>query len=42
MRRRLKKRLYFTVLVLGLLLLALPGFAVKGARRASLRPATSY
>jgi len=29
-----KKHLYFTLLVLALLLLALPGFAAKAAKRA--------
>ena len=29
----MKKRFYLTLLVLAVLLLALPGFAVKGARR---------
>jgi len=38
-----RKRFYFMLLVLALILLALPGFAVKAMRRAtgrvSLRPA---
>jgi len=29
----MKKRFYFTLLVLALILLALPGFAAKAARR---------
>ena len=36
-----KKHLYFTLLVLALLLLALPGFAKKGARRI-VRPALRF
>jgi hypothetical protein len=31
----MKRRFYFTVVVLALILLALPGFAVKAARRAA-------
>jgi hypothetical protein len=34
----MRRRFYFTLLVLALLLLAVPGFAAKGARRAA-RPA---
>jgi hypothetical protein len=40
-----KRRLYLTLLFLALILVALPGFAAKAARRAtgrgSLRPATA-
>ena len=40
----MRRRFYFTLLVLALILLALPGFAAKGVKRvfrlASLRPAT--
>jgi hypothetical protein len=40
---RKRRRLYFTLLVLAAILLALPGFAAKAARRATgrgpLRPA---
>jgi hypothetical protein len=31
----MKKRFYFTLVVLALILLALPGFAAKAARRAA-------
>jgi hypothetical protein len=34
----MRRRFYFTLLVLALLLLAVPGFAATGARRAA-RPA---
>jgi hypothetical protein len=41
----MKKRIYFLLLVLALILLALPGFAAKAARRAfgrrPLRPAAA-
>jgi hypothetical protein len=41
----MKKRFYFTLLVLALILLALPGFAAKAARRlarpVSVRPASA-
>ncbi len=40
----MRRRFYFMLLVLALILLALPGFAAKAARRAgrvSLRPATA-
>jgi hypothetical protein len=41
----MKRRFYFTLLVLALILIALPGFAARAARRAvgrgSLRPAAS-
>ena len=39
----MRRRFYFTLLVLALILLALPGFAAKGVKRAfrlaSVRPA---
>ena len=35
MKRRMKRRFYFTLLVFGLILLALPSFAVKTVRRAA-------
>jgi len=39
----MKRRFYFTLLVLALILISLPGFAARAARRAfprgSLRPA---
>jgi hypothetical protein len=41
----MRRRFYFMLLVLALILLALPGFAAKAARRATsrvfLRPATA-
>jgi hypothetical protein len=37
----MKRRFYFTLLVLALLLLAIPGFAAKAARRAA-RPALRF
>jgi hypothetical protein len=41
-----KRRFYFTLLVLALILVALPGFAAKAVRRAfgrgSLRPAAAH
>jgi hypothetical protein len=37
----MKKRFYFTLLVLALLLLALPGFAAKAARR-TVRPTLRF
>jgi hypothetical protein len=40
----MKKRLYVTLLVLALILVALPGFAAKAARRVAgrrLRPAAA-
>jgi hypothetical protein len=37
----MKRRFYFILLVLALLLLAIPGFAAKGARRA-VRPALRF
>jgi hypothetical protein len=37
----MRRRLYFTLLVLALILLALPGFAAKGVRRAA-RPAVRF
>jgi hypothetical protein len=36
-----KKHFYFTLLVLALILLALPGFAAKGAKR-MVRPALRF
>jgi hypothetical protein len=36
-----KKHLYFTLLVLALILLALPGFAAKAAKRV-VRPALRF
>jgi hypothetical protein len=36
-----KKRLYFVLLVLALILLALPGFAAKAAKRAA-RPTLRF
>ena len=37
----MKKRFYFILLVLGLVLLAIPGFAAKAAKRAA-RPAVRF
>jgi hypothetical protein len=37
----MKKRFYFVLVVLALILLALPGFAAKAARRA-VRPAVRF
>jgi len=37
----MRKRFYFMLLVLALILLALPGFAAKAARRAA-RPALRF
>jgi hypothetical protein len=41
----MKRRLYFILLVLALILIALPGFVASGARRlariGTLRPATA-
>jgi hypothetical protein len=37
----MKKRFYFILLVMALLLLAIPGFAAKAARRAG-RPALRF
>jgi hypothetical protein len=37
----MKRRFYFVLVVLALILLALPGFAAKGAKRA-VRPALRY
>jgi hypothetical protein len=37
----MKRRFYFTLVVLALIVLALPGFAVKAARRA-VRPALRF
>jgi hypothetical protein len=37
----MKRRFYFTLLVLALILLALPGFAAKAAKRA-VRPAIRF
>lgn len=34
-RGKMKRRFYFMVLVLALMLLALPGFAAKAAKRAA-------
>jgi hypothetical protein len=34
----MKRRFYFTLLVLAVLVLALPGFAVKGAKRVRQTP----
>jgi hypothetical protein len=38
----MKKRFYFVLLVLALVLLAVPGFAAKAARRAARRPTVRY
>jgi hypothetical protein len=37
----MRRRFYFTLLVLALILLALPGFAAKAAKRA-VRPALRF
>ncbi len=37
----MKRRFYFTLVVLALIVLALPGFAAKAARRA-VRPALRF
>jgi hypothetical protein len=37
----MKRRFYFTLVVLALILLALPGFAAKAAKRAA-RPALRF
>ena len=38
----MKRRFYFVLVVLALILLALPGFAAKAARRAARRPTLRY
>jgi hypothetical protein len=38
----MRRRFYFVLLVLALILLALPGFAAKAARRASSRLSPRY
>jgi hypothetical protein len=38
----MKKRFYFILLVLALVLLAVPGFAAKAARRATWRPTVRF
>jgi hypothetical protein len=38
----MKRRFYFVLLVLALLLLAIPGFAAKAAKRTARRPTVRF